>query len=245
MKPIYPPSGRAAQYAPLAINIYTGCNHGCEYCFAHKLHDRWHPDDAFDAVTVRPGLMKALEKQLSTGAYKGKTIHLCFMCDPYPAPPADTAPTREVIKALKAAGCHVQILTKGGQRAERDFDLLDGEDWFGVTISGNGFGSARVEPNAAPVSERVFSLQHAKDRGVNTWISCEPVYDVLAIYYALEHLSFVDLFRIGKLNYAPSAINWGAFGRECERLARRYGRSIYIKEELRAIMNANTPDALR
>ena len=32
--PIYKPSGAALEYGDLALNIYTGCNHGCYYCFA-------------------------------------------------------------------------------------------------------------------------------------------------------------------------------------------------------------------
>ena len=30
--PIYAPEGAAGEYCELAMNIYTGCNHGCTYC---------------------------------------------------------------------------------------------------------------------------------------------------------------------------------------------------------------------
>lgn len=30
--PIYEPKGKAKEYGDLALNIYTGCSHGCFYC---------------------------------------------------------------------------------------------------------------------------------------------------------------------------------------------------------------------
>jgi DNA repair photolyase len=239
MKPIYVPKGKALEYADYALNIYTGCNHGCTYCWARKMHERFHPETRFDDVQPRPGLLDALNAQLTTGAYKGKLIHLCFSCDPYPAPPVDTTITRECIKAIKAAGAHVQILTKGGMRAERDYDLLDGDDWFGATISGGMFSQITCEPNAADFFDRTKSLGVAHDRGIKTWVSCEPVINHLVIYGLIKEFVFakdIDRYAVGKLNYAPSDIDWGAFGRECERLAKEYGRNVYIKADLRKEM---------
>ena len=34
MKPIYKPKGKAAEYGEYALNIYTGCPHGCYYCYS-------------------------------------------------------------------------------------------------------------------------------------------------------------------------------------------------------------------
>ena len=33
VKIIYEPKGAALEYAPLAANLYSGCVHGCRYCF--------------------------------------------------------------------------------------------------------------------------------------------------------------------------------------------------------------------
>lgn len=231
MNPIYTPSGRAKEYGNHCINIYTGCNHRCFYCFApsvlHTPREKFHQN-----VDLRKDLLPSLERQLQREDFTGKLIHLCFTCDPYPAPPVDTTPTRQVIQMLKAAGCHVQILTKGGMRAMRDMDLLDGDDWFGVTLSGN----CGAEPGAAPPPERILSLQEAYERGIKTWVSFEPVFDPEMVYGALRHAEFIRLFRIGKLNYYPSPINWAEFGRTCERLGEEFGREVYIKEDLRREM---------
>jgi len=34
MAVIYEPKGMALEYAPLACNLYRGCQHGCRYCYA-------------------------------------------------------------------------------------------------------------------------------------------------------------------------------------------------------------------
>ncbi len=134
--PIYTPKGAALEYAQYGLNIYDSCPHGCTYCYARASAKRYGSPWG-DTVTVRPGLMDALRKQLAGKDWQnsGRLIHLCFTCDPYPIG-FDSTATRKVIRAIKASGNHVQILTKGHNEARRDFDLLDDNDFFGVTLSG-------------------------------------------------------------------------------------------------------------
>jgi DNA repair photolyase len=234
-RPIYEPRTRAREYSDLAINIYKGCNHGCTYCYARKMAERYTSKDcicSFNYPKPRPGIIEAVRNQLSGGKYRGKKIMLCFTCDPYPAE-IDTMPTREVIKAIKDAGANVSVLTKGGIRALRDFDLYGEGDSFGVTVS---CCNSTAEPNAAPWHERICALEIAHERGIKTWVSCEPVLNEFDIYHLIEMGDYIDFFKIGKLNYYPSDINWGEFGRECERLCKAYGRNYYIKEDLRKEM---------
>ena len=166
----------------------------------------------------------------------GKLVHLCFTCDPYPTG-YDTTATREVIKALKEYGNHVQILTKGD--GSRDFDLLDGGDWYGITYT--GYKSMLFAPQNDPFAEapeqRIMLINQAHDLGIKTWISFEPVLfadDVL--YMAQATRDYVDKIKIGKLNYHPSDINWAQFGREAEALCKSLGLDYYIKDSLRAEM---------
>lgn len=234
---IYKPKGRAGEYAEYAINIYTGCNHGCFYCYARKNFQRWHPNENFADVKPREGIVEAVKEQLASGKLKGKTIELCFTCDPYPAE-IDTTPTREVIAAIKEAGAHVQILTKGGARAERDFDLLDSGDWLGITYAGylNLFSVPKSEPYASTPNERLRALYTAKKKGINTWASCEPVLDANDVLELIECADYIDLFKIGKLNYHSSDIDWKKFGRRAEATCKRADRNYYIKADLRAEM---------
>ncbi len=231
-RPIYEPRTRAREYCDLAVNIYTGCNHGCVYCYAPAVLRKSREE--FWAVEPRKDIVQSVINQLTREGLKDKKIMLCFTCDPYPHT-IDTTPTRDVIKAIKNSGNHVQILSKGGLRAVRDFDLLDGNDSFGVTIS-SMIGSN--EPFAALPRYRLRALEKAHERGIKTWVSCEPVYDVETIYSLIELHDYIDMYRIGKLNYIPSKINWAEFGSECERLCKLHQRQYYIKEDLRKAMEA-------
>jgi len=233
-KPIYKPKARAREYGDLATNIYNGCPHGCTYCYARAMKKRFTPKGAictFDTPEPRPYIVQSITRQIERERIAGKLIHLCFSCDPYPAG-IDTIPTRAIIEIIKASGNNVQILTKGGQRAERDFDLLGAGDLFGATITGLWNHAEQYEPGAASNQSRIDALKAAHGRGVKTWLSCEPVIDTTAIYSLIKNAHYIDLFRIGKMNNHPSGINWATFGAKCVELCKEYGRAYYIKDDL-------------
>jgi len=224
-RPIYEPKGKAKEYGDYAINIYTGCPHRCFYCFApsvlHRDREQFHSH-----VEPRTGIIEAVMLQLKRELITEKLIHLCFTCDPYPTG-YDTGATRTVIKLLKDAGNHVQILTKGD--GSRDFDLLDGGDWYGVTIDG------RETPER--FQEILTTLGAAKERGIKTWVSFEPVIDAAAVLAAIAAgAAWYDKVMIGKLNYFPSEINWKEFGKTAEALCKQLNLDYYIKDSLREEM---------
>lgn len=234
MKPIYVPKGKAKEYGDYAINIYTGCPHRCYYCFApgvlHRQKEEFHL-----AVYPRNDIVAETRRQLEREPITGKLIHLCFTCDPYPTG-YNSTPTREIIQLLKEYGNHVQILTKGD--GSRDFDLLDENDWYGITISTADNNLAGVaEPRAIDPAARLMGLLLAKKKGIKTWVSFEPVIDVDSVLRMIgQYYQAFDKVKIGKLNYHPSDIDWAAFGREAEALCNTLGVDYYIKDSLRAEM---------
>lgn len=202
--PIYEPKGKAKEYGDLALNIYTGCPHRCYYCFApnvlHTEREKFHSN-----VQPRPGIVEEVRKQLEKEKITGKLIHLCFTCDPFPQG-VDATPTLEIIKLLKEHGNHIQLLTKGDARAA--IPLMDGEDWFGVTISCVGELAEAAEPNAVYAYCRLWEMTEAKAAGINTWISFEPVICPEDVFQVLRtYQNFIDRVKIGKLNYHPSDID--------------------------------------
>lgn len=236
MNPIYKPKGAAAEYGDYALNIYKGCPHRCYYCFAPSVLRR--DREQFHSFTEsRKNIVEETRKQLERDTtLRGKLIHLCFSCDPYPVD-CDSSTTREIIKLLKEYGNHVQILTKGD--GTRDFDLLDSEDWYGITVSTADNSLAGVsEPKALYPNDRMMGLILAKHHGIKTWVSFEPVIDVDSVLRTIEdYYKAFDRVKIGKLNYHPSDINWAKFGSDAEALCRKLGLDYYIKDSLRAEMD--------
>lgn len=233
MKPIYEPKGKAKEYGDYAINIYTGCPHECFYCFAPSVL-RKAKDDFHKCVEPRKNIVDEVKKQIEREKITGKLIHLCFTCDPYPCG-YDTTPTREIIKAIKESGNNVQILTKGD--GSRDFDLLDENDWYGITLDGIGNGRNPLWKS------RVDALAEAHSRGIKTWVSFEPVTNERQFFIELHLVSLmVDKVKIGKLNYHPSDIDWKTFGEKAEALCKSLGIDYYIKDGLREEMNKQGGD---
>lgn len=232
MKPIYIPSGKAKEYGDYALNIYTGCPHRCFYCFApnvlHRDRQQFH-----EVVEPRKDIVEETRRQIEREGIAGKLIHLCFTCDPYPHG-YDTTVTREIISLLKSTGNNVQILTKGD--GSRDFDLLGPEDWYGITLDGAVTRTGHFDN--APLF-RYTNLIKAHEKGIRTWVSFEPVLNAENVLGMIKDVApHADKVKIGKLNYHKSDIDWADFGRRAETLCQQLGLDYYIKESLRAEMEA-------
>jgi hypothetical protein len=161
MSAIYEPKGKAREYSPLALNLYEGCGHGCVYCYARMIRRQSY--GVFTNATPRKDIFKKLNDDLQKWKGRKDIIMLCFMCDPYQPIDIDLKFTRRAILALNRYGFPVQILTKGGMRATRDFDILaqNPSNKFAVTLttddptespSGEFFCSASNTPKISSTS---------------------------------------------------------------------------------------------
>jgi DNA repair photolyase len=244
---IYEPRGRAGEYAPLAVNLYRGCGHGCIYCYAPgaTFTDR---SDFHQNVEPRPNILNrlAFDAHIAEVTYTGldRKVLLCFTCDPYQPINDDHGLTRAAIKILHENGFKVSILTKAGHRAIRDFDVLVPGDQVGASLT---FIDAKEsflwEPEAALPGQRMNMLKQAHDQGIKTWASLEPVISPAETLEIIRRAhTFVDHFKVGKLNYAEKlpppfrsrvdGINWRIFASEVVATLKLYGCSYYIKEDL-------------
>lgn len=212
---IYQPAGRAREYAALALNIYSGCDHGCTYCYAPSATHR--KAEQFYRSTPRADLLTRLEKEAAK--YRDANIRarvlLSFTCDPYQRLDEQLKLTRRAIQILHRGGLHVTVLTKGGRRALRDLDLFTPQDAFATTITFlDAIQSQQWEPHAALPDDRISAIAAYHAAGIPTWVSLEPVISPPDSLAAIPRLApITDVFKVGKLNYHPIAktISWPGF----------------------------------
>jgi DNA repair photolyase len=243
MSIIYEPAGRAREYAPLAANLYKGCGHACVYCYAAAAT---RTDRQKFIGDPHPRYKALSELQKDAGKRRGdKTpVLLSFTTDPFQPIEMDHGITREAIKILHANGIPVQILTKGGMRAARDFDLLGQEpgDAFATTLTLlDPAQSLEWEPGAALPDDRIMAIKLAHAHGIKTWVSLEPVIDpAQSLEIIRRTFSFVDLYKVGVLNYHPRAkeIDWKQFGLDAIALLKYHNKEYIIKDDLKKHLDA-------
>jgi len=236
MKVIYEPAGKAREYSPLALNLYSGCKNGCLYCYVPNVckKDR---QEFHSRVMDRQEVLKKLELDCKAGI--NDKVLMCFTSDPYPE---NSEITREALKIFNKYNINFQILTKSTKRAERDFDLYKEGDCFAVTLTFiKEADSLEWEPKADLPHERLEGLKKAKDTGIETWASLEPVIDPEQSLKLIDlSYEFVDLFKVGKINNykgLDKTIDWRKFGLEAIEKLKKYGNKYYIKKDLQQYLN--------
>ena len=243
MSIIYEPRGKAREFAALAANIYKGCAHGCTYCYAPSA--TFTPRDKFSEKTYiqpRKNWFDQMEKDCKklTKNRCQEIILMSFTSDPYQPCEEKFKVTRLAMSMMNRYGLNFGVLTKGGTRACRDFDLLskNPKNQFACTLTTDiDSESLEWEPGAALPSDRIEALRKAHALGIDTWVSFEPVINPEAVPRLIDKThKFVNLYKIGKLNYHKKAseIDWSSYLQTVEAKLHQYGKKYIVKKDLEA-----------
>lgn len=209
------------------------------YCY---VPDVTHNNDFYKKQSIRENVIEQLRKQAPKFARTDERVLLCFLTDPYQLLDEVTQLTREVIKILREFDIPFQVLTKGGMYAARDFDLYRRCDAFGSTLTFLDEKQSKLnEPNAALPADRIEAIKEARGKGIETWVSLEPVIDdKQSLEIIRQTHEFVDLFRIGKMNHRHVDIDWQKFGKQAIELCREFEVDYYIKQDLAKYLDGVT-----
>ena len=158
-----------------SFNCYTGCAHGCAYCYA-RFMQRFHPHKEpwgkfVDVKTNAPEVLARQLRRLRPGS-----VFTCSACDGWQGVERHYRLTRRCCRMLLEAGFHLNILTKS-KLVLGDLDVLAGRDVsLGVTITTPDRPHAALwEPKASPVSARLRILREAKAAGLKTAVMFGPL----------------------------------------------------------------------
>lgn len=191
--------------ADWVINHYSGCMHGCIYCYARficrwrKQKEKWG-----DFVDVKINAPDVVAKE-SEG--KRGTVILCTTADPYQSIERKYQLTRKVLQNLNP-NMTLTILTKS-DLILRDIDIFKRfkNCELGLTITTLNENIKKVfEPFSPSSHARLEALKKLKQSGFCTYVFVGPILPYLT---DLEEIfrkvsPFVDLFMFEDLNLSPA-----------------------------------------
>jgi DNA repair photolyase len=236
LKVVYEPRGRAREYSALAVNLYNGCSHGCKYCYAPDCMRR-DRQEFYGHQKARASIIEKLEADCKQLQNTNERVLLCFTCDPYQKIDTELQLTRQALELFKIYSIPFQVLTKGGHRAMRDFDLYKPGDAFATTLTFMDEDKSRhYEPGAALPQDRIQTIKEAHALGIETWVSFEPVLNDEEVLRLLDAThEYVNLYKVGKVSrFKPDKeINWDKFAYKIVNRLEKLRVKYYIKNDLR------------
>ena len=111
-----------SQIYPYVVNPYTGCQHGCSYCYARFMKRvTGHKEPWGEFVDVKVNAPKLLQKEVLRR--KPDRVWVSGVCDPYQPLEAKYRLTRRCLAILADHGWPITIQTRS-PLVLRDMDII-------------------------------------------------------------------------------------------------------------------------
>ena len=186
---------------PYVINPYTGCQHGCSYCYARFMKRvTGHKEPWGEFVDVKINAAELLQKEITTK--KRKRVWVSGVCDPYQPLEATYRLTRQCLEILAHHDWPVVIQTRS-PLVLRDIDIIQDarefEVGFSVTTADERIREL-FEPHAPPITDRIQALGELHKAGIRTYAMIAPVLPGAEGLAALLR-GTVDYVLVDRMNY--------------------------------------------
>jgi len=202
-----------SQVYDYSLNPYTGCEHGCVYCYARFMKRfTGHKERWGDFVNVKINAPELLEVEIKKK--KKARVWISGVCDPYQPVERRYRLTRRCLEILIHNDWPVTIQTKS-PLVLRDMDIIKRSDKLeiGFTITTSDERIRRIfEPGAPSISSRVEAVGKLHDLGMRTFVMIAPV---------LPGAEYIPNLLRGKVDYVI-----------IDRLNYHYADRVYIKHGL-------------
>ena len=152
----------------LTLNPYTGCAHGCLYCYASSYVLN------FSHARPKKYLIPKLEEEATQ--LKGELISIANSSDPYPPAELVLGLTRKCLEILSKHHCKIQLVTKS-PLVMRDVDIVKKTpSMVSMTITTEDDRLAKLlEPRAPSPSKRLKAISKLIRNGVPVTVRIDPL----------------------------------------------------------------------
>jgi DNA repair photolyase len=163
-----------------SLNCYTGCEHGCVYCYA-RFMQRFHPHPELwgQFVDVKTNAVEALRRQLRRA--KPGEVFVSSACDGWQPIEAKCGLTLRCCRLLTDYGFQVNVLTKSALLL-RDLEQLASPNIrIGITVTTLNERLGRLwEPRSSSIEARFRIIQEAQRLGLRTAVMFAPLLPFLS-----------------------------------------------------------------
>jgi DNA repair photolyase len=172
------PSGLACLAGVPTVNVSSGCAHRCVYCYGRG-YSRYPGEDT---VLVYQDTAARVEKELARKRRRPAAVYFCPSCDAFQPVNAVLEESFQTMRVLLESGVGVEFVTKGTIPG-RFLDLFGRHPGrvsaqIGLTTLADPLRAA-LEPDAAPVAERLLNISRLKEVGVGVSVRTDPlIHDV-------------------------------------------------------------------
>lgn len=162
------------------VNIYRGCSHACQYCFAQYSHKYLNNDNFFGKIFIKTNISERLNYELTKKKHFKQTLNICGVSDCYQHAEKEYKLTRKVLQLLKQRR-HPLILSTKSDLILRDFDLiaqLSKMTRVGIAISITTLDenkSKALEPGASSPLKRLEVIKEFTKINCKTTILLMPI----------------------------------------------------------------------
>jgi DNA repair photolyase len=217
---------------PYVVNPYTGCQHGCSYCYARFMKRvTGHQEPWGEFVDVKVNAAELLRKEITKKKRAG--VWVSGVCDPYQPLEAEYRLTRQCLEVLARNDWPVIIQTRS-PLVLRDMDIIKNarnfEVGFSVTTADDAVRKL-FEPNAPPIEDRIAALDILHRTGIRTYAMVAPVLPGAEGLAALLK-GKIDYVIIDRMNYHYANWIYRKYGLEDELTDNYFFR---VRQELTAL----------
>ncbi|WP_353686160.1 spore photoproduct lyase family protein [Thermodesulfovibrio sp. 3462-1] len=221
-----------------SLNPYTGCSHGCLYCYASSyIKDFFH-------LREKKNLIESLKREIKK-IPENSLISLCNTSDPYPPVEKIKKITRKCLEIFKQHHMRVIIITKS-DIVLRDMDLLRETSCVTFTITTFKYYK-KLEPNAPSSFDRFKAIERLSKEGIPVGLRLDPIIPLLnedEVEIILKEAKNCGVRHVTASTFKPRWDSWKRVSRVFPEIAEKI-ESLYFRDGTKISNSLYLPESLR